>query len=644
MATSVIDRIPPQDDIDSGGDDWLLVTAPLRSSLTHKVVVDPNKLYVAPRNSLDRLSLSRSEKKSLEAIPTEKEKIISSPLLSQIDTPIVLVGNAGVGKTSWIRFFLHLTDEDEHIKSIYYSQKGESGRPVFSGVSESEKFKRILFRNLVEQLQKICRSISKTGISIFSYTLKQIEAGNFESEMDFTNAVQEAISTAYGHGFHLILIIDDVDHFDDSLQAEAFKIGNWLAGTEGINVVIPLRTFTYHVLKIDQKYRPRKYYVCAPNLKDYLLNRLEYEWQDSRSAALSHLRKIFSEEAISLDLVASGIIKENLDGLKAFHKEIIDVISENEHLQSALYALHNENIDEIGPIISEMICSRFFASTFRGDKIKEIPTLKSKEKIVTSYLRGRYGHYRGPTSEYPVANIGIVNPPSLPVSKVVLPIHLLNFFLNRNNENDGVDVDLAKSFFGSICYNDAEVHGALVHLWRLRLIYSPSAHSSEEWDGLGRATATQAGEYLAFNLLSDFAFRFCEATADVFQKSVNGNDELRRDKTLIGMATNAAAIYEVIARSWAAEAAFVLRLEESDIEIKRLYCSETDFGDNRIGINWIKKMSKEVSGRVNSMARVTNDLREKQQFRLLRENKILPVGQLIDRTLAEYNEMKKSLA
>ena len=639
MAVSVIDKIPQQDDMDSGGDDWLLVTAPLRSSLSHKVAVDPSRLYVPPRNSLDRLSLSASEKQSLEAIPTERDTIVSSPLLSPVDTPIVLIGNAGVGKTSWIRFFQHMTEGDEHLKVIYYSQKNESGRPVFSGVSETEKFKRILFRSLVDQLQQICRSISKTGISLFSYSLEQIESGDFESEMDFTAAVQRAIETTYESGFRIILVIDDVDHFDDALQLEAFQIGSWLSVTEGLNVVIPLRTFTYHVLRIDQKYRPRKYYVSAPNLKDYLLNRLRYEWSDIRSASLAHLRKIFSNDAASLNLVSSGIIKENLDGLKSFHEEVIDVISENEHLQTALYSLHNENIDEIGMIISEMICSRFFASTFRGDKIKEIPTLKSKEKIITSYLRGRFGHYRGPTSEYPVADIGVVNPPTLPVSKIILPIHILNFLLNRNNEKDGVEVALASDFFQRLNYSESDVRGAVVYLWRLRLIYSPSAHSSDSWNGEGRATASHAGEYLSFNLLSDFAFRFCEATADVFQKSVAGSDELRRDKTLIGMATNATAIFEVIAQSWANEVSFVTSLSERDAETKSLYVSEVNPESNRIGVDWIKKMSKEVSGRVNSMARVTSDLREKQQFRLLREKKIVPVGQLIEKNLGAYKQM-----
>ena len=180
-----------------------------------------------------------------------------------------------------------------------------------------------------------------------------------------------------------------------------------------------------------------------------MLNRLAYEWDVHCSPSLGHLRKLFQETSVELDLVTAGVIKGDLKGLRRFHEEVIDVIAENEDLQTALYSLHNENIDEIGPIISEMICSRVFASTFCGDKLNDIPTLKSKEKIITAYLQGRYGHYRGRTSEYPVADIAIVNSPGVSVSGVVLPIHMLTFLLNRENELDGVDAELVRGFFPS---------------------------------------------------------------------------------------------------------------------------------------------------------------------------------------------------
>ena len=195
MVASIVDKISVSSDIDSGGEDWLLVTAPLRSALLHKVGADPMKLYVPPKQSLDRLSLALREKQRFEAIPTDRELIISSPLLNQWDTPIVLIGNAGVGKTSWIRYFLYLIEGHEGVRCIYYSQKAESGRPVFFGESATEKFRRIVFRQLVKQLHDICRSIGMGGINIFSYSLEQVENGTVNSEMEFTDALKEAIET-----------------------------------------------------------------------------------------------------------------------------------------------------------------------------------------------------------------------------------------------------------------------------------------------------------------------------------------------------------------------------------------------------------------------------------------------------------------
>ena len=160
----------------------------------------------------------------------------------------------------------------------------------------------------------------------------------------------------------------------------------------------------------------------------------------------------------------------------------------------------------------------------------------------------------------------------------------------------------------------------------MKLIYAPSAHGSDAWDASGQVSASQAGKYLALNLLGDFSFRFCEATADVFQKTVGGKKELSKGKNLISMAQNATAIFEIIVRSWEREVTSVIGARDDDSERKREYIGEVHPDGNRIGVDWIKNMSKEISGRIAVMFRNTKDLREKQQFKISAGTELHSVG------------------
>lgn len=637
----VIDTISAGEDVSTGGDDWLLLTSPLTAALDHHASTAPNFLYVPPMKNPGNLALTLDEREHFAAIPTSERTIVSSPLLRPTHTPIVLIGNAGVGKTSWIKYFLNLIKDREKIRFVYYSEKAEAGRPFLRGISSDERFQRVLFRGIVSELQSICRDLGRTGLAVFNYNLDEIENAEFSSTLAFTDAVNDALKEIYDLGFLLICVIDDMDHFDDELQKVAFEVGEWLSQQPGINVIVPMRTFTYHVLDVDNKFRPRKFYVSAPNLKVLLENRLKYEWDVHPSLSLQEVRGLFERNEISLDVITAGKIKGDLGGLREFHQRIIDTVSENEYLQKALYALHNENMDEICPIISQMIVSKFFADTFRGDIMNDIPSLKQQEKIVTAYLRGPYVHYRGTSVDYPVSDISLISPIGLPPSKIALPAHLLNHLVNCASTGAAVEAQGVCGLFTGFGYSEAEVSAGLKHLWKLRLIYGPTSHSSSDWDVSGLISASQAGDYVVGSFLQEFAFRFFEANADVFEKTLPENKVLSPSKSLVSMAENALMVFDATCISWRNEIDSVVQLSKSNRSVVIDYVGITDPEKVKYGIDWVKKSYDEISGRVSTLSksRSVSAPDEKNRFRILRENTMGTIKRRIDEGMNKYREL-----
>jgi len=626
LVQSIVDRIPDSMDASPASHHWDLVLSPLLGALTHKAETDPAHLYVASGAKAQMSPDYGIDASEIDELPVLASSILSSKFLYQLDRPVVLIGNAGVGKTSWISHFLDTIKSQARVHTLYYSQKQEAGRPMSSPMKPIEKFQAIFFHILAAKLQEVLRHLGETTLAIFQYDVARLTADELRFDYPFTSAIQAAIRRIYTRGGQLIVIIDDLDMFDETLQAKAFETAAWLARTQGVNIIVPMRPLTYRARSTNIAFRPSIFAVPPPPLRALLMNRKNYEFNVRASPAMAALKEIFATNALTLDLVATGVIGRDLKGLERFYEKLIRSLSENEYLERALYSMHNQNIDQISHVLSKMISSKFIEDEFRDKVTGKTQPLRRREKVVTAYLRGPYGHYRGPSDAYPVADISIFNVPQVPLSRIMLPVRVLHYLINRMEEVTGSpSKDVAREIaqFG---YPTPEVVACIGYLIKRGLIFSSTTDALIE-----HVQISPAGKYLASELMTEFSFRFCEASADVFRKPLPQDRELKRDKGFYSMADNAVTIFDFLLRSYELEARSVLG--SGNKELIATYLRELA-SDNAEDGDWIRKMLDDIKGRVSSISHGRIGLAEKNSLRHLHD-KTLPALESRLRVLRE---------
>lgn len=322
------------------------------------------------------------------AVDTSGTKDIFSEGLSR--RPILLIGDVGVGKTSFIRNLIKVEARDlfENAISLHINlgREAVSSRDlkdyVIRKISkqlnndyEIDIEKRNFVRGVYHgELQRMKRGIYKDLYESdkSAYRLKEIEF--LESLIsDSAEHMKKCIyQISQGHGRQVVLFIDNADQRSREVQEEAFLVAHDIASNWDATVFLALRPETYHdSLKTGalSGYHPKAFTISPPRVTEVISKRLNF--------ALRVARGEFP--ILNMDRARSY---GNLHILTAILEAFRESLEKNRELPKAIYNISGGNVREALKFVSQ-----FFGSG-------HVDT----EKIADKYIHN--GSYYVPTHEF----------------------------------------------------------------------------------------------------------------------------------------------------------------------------------------------------------------------------------------------------
>jgi hypothetical protein len=240
--------------------------------------------------------------------------------------PIALIGDVGVGKTSFLKHLQYVTAAEQFADSIYvYIDLGSEG-------ALAEDLKQFILVQIETQLRErydvdisaanFVRGVYNSDItrfenSIFS-ALKESAPATFERRLiEFLAAKVDnkdehlrscAQHIAKGRKKQFVVMIDNADQRSSEIQQQAFLIAQNLAQQWNALVFIALRPQTFHQSKragVLSAYSERVFSVPPPRIDEVLEKRLDFALaMATGKIPVPKLRGRISLEGLSLFLAA----------------------------------------------------------------------------------------------------------------------------------------------------------------------------------------------------------------------------------------------------------------------------------------------------------------------------------------------------
>ena len=604
----VIDIVEETEDRREPVEDWSLLVTPLAEILKIEATDDIDALYIR-QSTNNKASIISTNESADKIMPLRTEDAdVKSKLTIHRSEPVVFVGEAGVGKTSWLKYFNEVILKDEKFLTFYYDQKIDFHVPVGLQTDPKDRFERIFCYRLIYTLKEQLTNLGISGTDIHS-----IES---ESIIDYSNSQLLSLYTTFSkeikrvheeHGIMLFIAIDNLDQFDAELQERGFKLSVWLGAREGIVSFVTLRPDTLHSYLFTQNiFNPSVYQITPPSIKQLFYSRLNYLWSESGASRLKYLRE-FLAGGVNIDLSYTGLVEPNEIALEKLYKRIGNVLCEIRDLENALYSLHNYNIRSISNILSSIILTKDFSIEYiEGRNVEDsVPQLRKPEKLITSYLRGIYGHYRGGTAAYPVANISLFSDTTGDQIFVMLGIRILQMLAaSRNIIGNGQRYDYILSTLKSIGYAEDDIKTYLCILSEREFIVECHRQAiiklPEDIEYSDHFRLQPAGYFVLTKLLLNYAFRYCEAVADICPHSRSDGAAWATDKSFLSMAENALGILDLIISSAEHERCLAVEKDSSSKSskftnsLKHVFYSSASQKDEIVHV-----MTSDCIGRVN---------------------------------------------
>jgi len=281
--------------------------------------------------------------------------------------PIVLLGDVGVGKTSFIKNLIHISAPEQIGKSIFvYFDLGSQGALSLST-------KDALFNSMEKTLREQCGvNIWDEGLiqEIYKQQLSEFDNGyigmlkdsqpNIYAQERLTR-LKELTSDRGNHlkgclevsatkqRAQLLIVIDNADQRPFEVQQEAFLMANELAATWHALVFIALRPQTFHASKRSgtiSAYPPKVFVIAPPKLEDAIEKRLSFARKMAEGKLPIAQIKGLSMHVDSLAIVLR-VLQKSLVENKELYEFIVNVSGGNVRVAVELISkfLGNPNVE-----------------------------------------------------------------------------------------------------------------------------------------------------------------------------------------------------------------------------------------------------------------------------------------------------------
>jgi hypothetical protein len=594
MSNRIIDTIGIQEDTQPVRNEWEWLVEPLASSIKLPVRNMPNELYIDSIKSSDFFLDHSISTDNINCLPNDwlnrYELMVEDSIL-----PLILIADIGVGKTSWLERFKYFLDETKNVVYYYYNHHTEKGRPDGSHLEPQVKLHCLLYAELLNLIQDTCRKNNVNGLNIFKYDVNQAADDPKYINHAMTTALKEACTYLKKHcDVKIFFIIDNLDEYSKDIQVKAVDIADHISTWDNIYPLVALRPETYLRTQTHLKH-PRQFAITPVSLNSMLNKRFEYLWKNGGRESIKNIINKFKMNNISLSILWSEeTIDKDPNSLKRLHKKIIDVLTENKILEEALQKLHNYNMREILAVVSKLLMSGFFSEEIiqdlKNDTNNKGKLLKNdREAVITTYLRGPFFRYRGPSNDYPVKMLNVFDVPGISNHDMLITVRIMQILGKAHSV--GFTVKKIVADLTEIEYKESDIYDAIGFLAKFGFVLDikeqkPWGKTEDvELEDNDMFILAPAGNYLITKLFDEFAFRYCEAMADIMYRSRNDSIPWSKDRDYASLVENVIGIVKLI-------------VSASEYELKRILEIEQTVEKRRLKFEQFKKnfLSQEIVG------------------------------------------------
>jgi GTPase SAR1 family protein len=554
MSVPIVLQIPEEQDFQNVREEWEWLVQPLADAISLPVSLNPENLYVDPKDfeNAYRLNISPHQR-AIQFKGGWEERF---RLLTQhCGVPQCLLGSVGVGKTSLLSRLAAYLKTRPDTSVAYYDHHVKRGRIGGQNLDEVERMRCCLHSDVLRTIHNACRSRNEASNQVFQFDPDEVADRPEASSTKMEHSMRNACETLYHKSGHwLFLIIDNLDEYSCEEQYQGVSTAHHFSTWPGVICLVALRPETLYATQAHL-INAKCIEINPASLDTILRQRLTYLWSDEGRPHIEHVLAKFRQNDLSLRVLwAPEIIDHNPDTLKSLHVKIVQAITENRVLEDAVKHLHNYNMRETLEVVSRLLLSGFFSERLIQEmeaKQSDIPSRRlGKQYIITTYLRGPYLRYRGRTQHYRVRQLNIIDIPGVPPNHILIAIRALQL-LSKNILASRAGIVILKLI--EVCYTEPEAKAAIEFLARAEFVkdvlyQKPWASSPMVQLTLDdEFTLAPAGEFLLNRFLNDFAFRYCEAMADVTSRSRLDGQPWAKGRTPDALAFNACGILELFA-------------------------------------------------------------------------------------------------
>jgi len=427
--------------------------------------------------------------------------------------PVVLLGDVGVGKTTFIRHLVRIDARAELERSfVFYIDFGSRPalrRDLENYVAEAFVQQLLDHQDIDIYADEFVRAVyngelNRLGKGIYG-RLQASDPGRYlEEELNMLSRLTGQTETHLRRSLeHLrgsqqrnaVVFFDNIDQRDVEFQDAVYLIAQSLGETWNVTTFVSLRPETFNASRRSgslNAYHPRVFTISPPHIDQVIKRRLQFAMQAIDSGRFS-----LGAEGITLD---SSLLKDYIE-------VVIHSLNRNDSLCECIDNVSRGNVRKALDLLTSFIGSghvdtRKILGFWRESHSYIIPL----HEFLRAVIYGDYEHYDSNSS--PIANAFDISSTNSR-EHFALPI-LLNF-LERNAQHGAVELGYVLlnrvfEFMQSISFTVEEIDLAIARSVNASLIESSVGAASDRPAGAERLRLTQSGAYLLHRLMRQFVY------------------------------------------------------------------------------------------------------------------------------------------
>jgi len=464
--TRLIDTIPEFDDTVSVPQEWTWLMTPYiyALDLPSSVVVSGN-LYVDTEAGNSQIIYAKSLLGTVGTLSLAKGTENTKETLNLLrSTPgiILLLGDPGVGKTTWVQHFFNLPDVCSTNEHFYFD-----GRETYSALVDLapvDYLKAKIREGIIKTTQKACRRLN------LSHEINNIgEPYKIAHTLEVESIVHSAVIECMNKGIQIWLILDNFDRLERVLQNQVIDYSKNAYTQLGLRSIVPVRPYTLQGRILHDL---RCVTLSPPSLEMLLRKRADYAIE---SQTASEIVNQF-ERGLSVNLSWTQGVIDTRDKLLTLYKNVGSALAESTVFTKCLSSIHAHDLHYILHELRELCTSGYFCrimiERLSGQK-------RSESELISAYMRGHYYHHRAKYhSGENIVNLFDTGPDTKHRFLAIRILQLVDRY--DRGDSDGIPAQVLVDKLTTLGFTSEYIISTIEYLMKHRLLIEISRFA--DWD------------------------------------------------------------------------------------------------------------------------------------------------------------------